>query len=269
MNQTLFQHPRFGQLTVAANVEGKPLFKANDVAVALGYKYPQKAIRTHCKGVSEMDTPFENQHGAVVMQPTKYISESDVYRLVMRSKLPEAERFQDWVVEEVLPCIRRHGAYMTDSTRARLDDDPEAVKQLTSQLEAFRVELEASRQQTALCRAELQASRRDRDLNRQLVQELSPKADYFDRVMYSPQLIRTTQIAQDLGMSAVKLNRLLADLNVHYRINGQWVLYAKYKDCGYVRSRTIITPDGKARLDTYWTPLGRQFIHNLLSQPRA
>lgn len=262
MNQTLFQHPRFGQLTVSANAEGKPLFKANDVAVALGYKRPQDAIRQHCKGVGVLPTP-----SAKGLQPTKYISESDVYRLVMRSKLPEAERFQDWVVEEVLPCIRRHGAYMTDSTRARLDDDPEAVKQLTSQLEAFRVELEASRQQTALCRAELQASRRDRDLNRQLVQELSPKADYFDRVMYSPQLIRTTQIAQDLGMSAVKLNRLLADLNVHYRINGQWVLYAKYKDCGYVRSRTVITPDGKPRLDTYWTPLGRQFIHNLLSNP--
>lgn len=99
----LFQHPKFGEIRTAVNEDGKPLFRANDVAIALGYKRSADAVTAHCKGVCVLPTPTENQHGAVVMQPTKYITESDVYRLVMRSKLPDAERFQDWVVEEVLP----------------------------------------------------------------------------------------------------------------------------------------------------------------------
>ena len=99
----VFNHPQFGEICTVQQEEGKVLFKANDVARSLGYAEAAKAVRTHCKGVSVLDTPIENQYGTVVMQPTKFISESDVYRLVMRSKLPEAEKFQDWVCEEVLP----------------------------------------------------------------------------------------------------------------------------------------------------------------------
>ncbi len=68
-----------------------------------------------------------NQHGAIVMQKARYIPESDIYRLVMRSKLPNAKRFQDWVVEEVLPCIRAHGAYMSDVVCNHLLDDPDEI----------------------------------------------------------------------------------------------------------------------------------------------
>lgn len=107
----VFNHPQFGEICTVQQEEGKVLFKANDVARSLGYAETAKAVRTHCKGVSVLDTPIENQYGTVVMQPTKFISESDVYRLVMRSKLPEAEKFQDWVCEEVLPAIRKDGAY--------------------------------------------------------------------------------------------------------------------------------------------------------------
>lgn len=107
----VFNHPQFGEICTVQQEEGKVLFKANDVARSLGYAEAAKAVRTHCKGVSVLDTPIENQYGTVVMQPTKFISESDVYRLVMRSKLPEAEKFQDWVCEEVLPAIRKDGAY--------------------------------------------------------------------------------------------------------------------------------------------------------------
>lgn len=97
----VFNHPQFGEICTVQQEEGKVLFKANDVARSLGYAEAAKAVRTHCKGVSVLDTPIENQYGTVVMQPTKFISESDVYRLVMRSKLPEAEKFQDWVCEEM------------------------------------------------------------------------------------------------------------------------------------------------------------------------
>lgn len=103
----LFAHPQFGNINAVITEDGTPLFKANDVALALGYKRPAEAVSDHCKGVAVLPTP-----SAKGLQPTKYIKEYDVYRLVMRSKLPEAERFQDWVVEEVLPAIRKSGGYM-------------------------------------------------------------------------------------------------------------------------------------------------------------
>ncbi len=105
-----FSNPAFGDIRTTEE-NGKPLFSANDVAKALGYVQYEKAIRTHCKGVSILDTPT---NGGI--QNVKFIQESDVYRLVMRSKLPQAEQFQDWVVEEVLPSIRKNGGYMAVRT---------------------------------------------------------------------------------------------------------------------------------------------------------
>jgi prophage antirepressor-like protein len=85
--------------------DGEPWFVAKDVADVLGYSNPQKAVRDHCKKGERFVTPFSN--GVEVT----FIPESDVYRLVMRSKLPSAEAFQDWVMEEVLPSIRKTGQY--------------------------------------------------------------------------------------------------------------------------------------------------------------
>lgn len=106
------------------------LFKAKDVARSLGYVEAAKAVRTHCKGVSILDTPIENQYGTAVMQPTRFIGEADVYRLVMRSKLSEAEKFQDWVCEEVLPAIRKDGAYLSEKALQRAVTDPEFLSGL-------------------------------------------------------------------------------------------------------------------------------------------
>ena len=88
--------------------EGEPWFVAKDVALVLGYSNPQKAIRTHCKGVNETDTPT-----AKGLQTVKIIPERDLYRLIMRFRLPQAERFEEWVVGEVPPSIRKHGVYLT------------------------------------------------------------------------------------------------------------------------------------------------------------
>ena len=120
----VFNHPQFGSINTVETENGKVLFKGNDVAKALGYSDAPQAVRIHCKGVVVLTTPSENQHGTAVMLPTKYITEADVYRLVMRSKLPEAERFQDWVCEEVLPSIRKHGAYLTDAALQRVVTEP-------------------------------------------------------------------------------------------------------------------------------------------------
>lgn len=102
----LFEHPAFGKVRVVEGHDGEPWFVAKDVATVLGYKEVHRAIAQHCKGVSVSHTP-----SAGGMQAMKIIPERDVYRLVMRSKLPTAEQFEDWVVGEVLPSIRKHGSY--------------------------------------------------------------------------------------------------------------------------------------------------------------
>lgn len=103
----IFENEAFGAVRVVEQ-NGEPWFVASDVAKALGYEKPNNAINDHCKKVSKFSYPESRQ-----LQPYNIIPESDVYRLVMRSNLPDAERFQDWVVEEVLPSIRKHGAYLT------------------------------------------------------------------------------------------------------------------------------------------------------------
>lgn len=102
----IFERQEFGQVRVV-DVNGEPWFVASDIAKALGYERPNDAVNTHCKKVNKFSYGDMPQ-GA---QPYNIIPESDVYRLVMRSNLPDAERFQDWVVEEVLPSIRRAGSY--------------------------------------------------------------------------------------------------------------------------------------------------------------
>lgn len=94
-------------------VNNEPWFVGKDVASALGYTGVEKAIRVHVddddKGVSEMDTPGGKQNMAI-------INESGLYSLILSSKLPTAKKFKHWVTSEVLPTIRKHGAYMTPET---------------------------------------------------------------------------------------------------------------------------------------------------------
>jgi prophage antirepressor-like protein len=107
MNElTLFNNPDFGEIRTLETNDGKVLFCGKDVATALGYKETAKAIREHCKGVSEIDTPTKGG-----IQKMKFITESDIYRLTFSSKLPDAEKFTDWITEEVIPSIMRTGSY--------------------------------------------------------------------------------------------------------------------------------------------------------------
>lgn len=103
---SIFSNEEFGSVRVIVQ-DGEPWFIASDVAKALGYERPNDAVNTHCKKVNKFSYG-DSPRGA---QPYNIIPESDVYRLIMRSNLPNAERFQDWVVEEVLPSIRKTGNY--------------------------------------------------------------------------------------------------------------------------------------------------------------
>ncbi len=104
----IFNSEEFGEIRTAGTPE-EPLFCAVDVARALGYANPAKAIIDHCKGVTVLETPTKGG-----IQQLKFIKEMEVYRLTLKSKAPRAEAFQDWVCGEVLPSIRKHGVYTAD-----------------------------------------------------------------------------------------------------------------------------------------------------------
>jgi len=128
----IFENEAFGAVRVVMK-DGEPWFVARDVAQALGYADPANAVQRHCKKVND-----SNMGVSPSVPSPKIIPESDVYRLVMRSNLPDAERFQDWLVEEVIPAIRRHGAYLTPDMTEKVLSDPDTIIRLATDLKAER-----------------------------------------------------------------------------------------------------------------------------------
>lgn len=248
---TIFTSSEFGDVRTLETEGGKVLFCGKDVAAALGYERTADAIRKHCKGVAEMETPTEGG-----IQKMKFIPESDVYRLAFGSKLPTAERFTDWVTEEVLPSIRKHGAYVTDDILEQSIRDPDYMIGI----------LNALKEEKALRReAELTVS-----VQSQQIAELQPKASYYDVVLNCKDLMSIGKIAKDFGKSAVWLNKWLHEKGIQYKQGDIWLLYQKYAEKGYTSTKTqsYNGNDGEihSKVHTYWTQKGRLFLYSLLKE---
>ena len=130
----IFNNVDFGEVRIL-NVKGEPWFIGKDVAEVLGYANPSKAVSTH---VDEEDKILEmiahSQNGNVVKTQTALINESGLYSLVLKSKLPQAKKFKRWVTSEILPSVRKHGAYMTNEVIEKTLTDPDFLIQLATQL---------------------------------------------------------------------------------------------------------------------------------------
>ena len=148
----IFENEAFGAVRVVEQ-NGEPWLVASDVAKALGYIDPAQAIRDNCKKVNKI-TQQVSTTVRVHIPPITFliIPESDVYRLVMRSNLKDAERFQDWVVEEVLPSIRKHGAYLTPAKLEEALLNPDTLIRLAT-------DLKAEREKRAVLEAQAEADR--------------------------------------------------------------------------------------------------------------
>lgn len=229
-------------------IEGEPYFVGKDVADILGYQNGSRDINRH---VDE-----EDRHKAMIFDGNQYketitINESGLYSLILSSKLPTAKKFKRWVTSEVLPTIRKHGAYMTDQKAAAIVTDKNALadllQQAADQLKEKDVRIER-------LTAELEVS--------------SKKATYLDLIVETKDGMTATQVAQDYGLSAKKFNALLHALGVQRKVNEQWILYAKYQGKGYIASKTFTYTDstGKnhAKINTVWTQKGRLFLYELL-----
>lgn len=259
-NVQIFNSPEFGEIRTAGTSE-EPLFCAKDVATALGYIDTSDAIARHCKSSKKVFHPHKNGIGGVSVL---YINERDVYRLIMRSNLQNAERFQDWVCDEILPSIRKTGGYIA----AKEDDSPEelmAKALLVAQNTIARKEERLKQLKEDNERQQHVIEQKEEEIN-----EMKPHAEYAKQILTSPSTVKVTQIAQDYGMSAQKFNSILSEYGVQYKMGNQWILKSKYKDKGYVHSKSFsIHSEGKpdkVMMNTEWTQKGRLFLYELLKR---
>lgn len=138
---------RFDDTTVRTIEDnGNVLFCGKDVATALGYANPNKALRDHCKG-GPFRYPLETAGGT---QEVRFITEGDLYRLITSSKLPNAEQFEAWIFDEVLPAIRRQGGYLTPEATEKALTDPDFIIQLATSLKNERTKRAQLEAQAAL-----------------------------------------------------------------------------------------------------------------------
>ncbi|WP_291637958.1 phage antirepressor KilAC domain-containing protein [Clostridium sp.] len=249
----IFKNEQFGEIR-AIEINSKTYLGATDSAKALGYADAINAIKQHCKKDGVVKHHVIDSMGRT--QQMNFITEGNLYRLISKSQLPGAEKFESWIFDEVLPTIRKHGAYMTTEKLEEVLLNPDAMIKILTELKKEREEKQG-----------LQLENKQKD---QIIGELKPKADYMDSILRNKGLVTITQIAKDYGMSGNKMNELLHKLNVQYKQSGQWLLYIKYHDKGYTHSETvdIIRSNGMedVKMNTKWTQKGRLFLYDLLKE---
>ena len=139
-NLKVFENDEFGQLSVIVK-NNKEYIEAIEVATILGYSNPRDAVNRHCDedGVVFSDvgvvTGIRKDNSEIIQVVTKkFIDEGNLYRLIVKSKLPSAKKFEKWVMEEVLPSIRKHGAYMSEEVISKTLDNPDFIIEIATKL---------------------------------------------------------------------------------------------------------------------------------------
>lgn len=237
----VFNNPAFGEIrTVTINDE--PWFVGKDVAQVLGYAKPLNALATHVEEDDSLKQGLTDALGRT--QETILINESGLYSLILSSKLPTAKEFKRWVTSEILPSIRKHGAFMTPETLQAAILNPDMMIQLCQQLKA---EQDKSR--------ELQVVNSRLIVDNQIMQ---PKADYFDELVERNTLTNFRETAKELGIPPKKFVDFLLEKKFIYRDKKGKLLPYEAKNDGLFEvketfnektqwsgSQTLITPKGR------------------------
>ena len=239
----IFSNNEFGQIRTIV-FDGEPWMVGKDVAAALGYSNPRDALGKHVDAEDKNTVAIRD--GIAGNPNLTIINESGLYSLVLSSKLPGARKFRRWVTSEVLPSIRRTGGYNLPK------DFPSALRALA----------DTEEQRLALLA--------ENEKQRRAIADFEPIRNYVDTILSCEGAMAVSQIAADYDMSAKKLNRILHEAGLQYRVNGQWILYQQHAGKGYTDSETITINhrDGTVttRLFTRWTQKGRLLIHEILTR---
>lgn len=264
----IFENEQFGKVRTLL-IDGQPWFVGKDVAEALGYTNSRKTLIDHVdeedKGVTKRDTLGGNQKLTI-------INESGLYCLIIKSKLEGARQFKRWVTSEVLPSIRKYGAYLTEEALARVAGDTSEAEKLFTELkkEKLRVkqlqkECDSLEKLMAVTREANELLSTTNELLEKRVEVLEPKASYYDSVLDSEELIPISLIAEDYGLTAQKLNGLLHGFGIQHPIGKSWAINREYLDMEYTQTK-VLKYGAETITVTYWTQKGKKFIYEFLKE---
>lgn len=233
-------------------IEGNPWFVAKDICQALNHTNSRVAISS----LDDDEKGVRKVYTLGGMQELTIINESGLYSLIVRSNKPEAKIFKKWVTSEVLPAIRKHGGYLTPAKTEEILANPDLLIQLATQLKFERNE-----------KAKL---RNFISQKNELIETLASDSKYLREELEAEGEMTVTEVAKGFGMSGRKLNSILLDLEIIYKVGQTYVLYAKYDHLGLTKTRvgSFVSPEGKqmASWQLVWTLKGRKFIYDLLQK---
>ena len=244
----VFDNPKFGEIRTM-EIDGEPWFVGKDIAECLGYSNYRDALKKHTddedKGVAKCDTLGGIQNLVI-------INESGLYSLILSSKLPTAKRFKRWVTNEVLPAIRKHGAYAVEEVLNNPD-------MLISALTALKQE-----------RAEKQRLEAENAAQTKQIADMQPKVDFYDSVADSKTAIPIGNVAKVLGIRGIGRNKLFAILRNRKVLMRDNIPYQCYIDRGYFRvvecKYTDVYGELKVSFKTLVYQRGVDFIRKMLME---
>lgn len=241
-NIQVFENSEFGNVRVVER-DGEPWFVAKDIAERLGYTNPSKAIQDH---VDEEDKLNNETLSSLGQRGGWLINESGLYSLVLSSKLPNAKQFKRWVTHDVIPAVRKHGAYLTPDTAVKMMADPDFMYTLAKRF----IEQKDRADQLA---AELDAAK--------------PKVEYFDALVDRNCLTNFRDTAKELGIKPRAFTEwLIANHFVYRDEEGQLRPYSEDRTDGYFELKECKSQrNGWSGVQTLVTPKGREAFRLMLS----
>lgn len=251
---TVFNHKEFGNVRII-KVDEKEWFVANDIAVALGYVKYRDAISKHCKKAISFKELSQGVSvlGTLSLQgKTRLIPEGDVYRLIIRSRLLTAQKFEEWVMDEVLPSIRKTGKFEVTTNKANSvlpTNFLEALKALVIS-EEEKLKLKEANQKQGM-----------------LLKEQKPKVDFFDTVSSTKKLYSIREAAKSLGFKNMGQNNLFEFLRVQKVLLNAYEPYQNQVNLGRFKVKIgQVTKGDKTRMTkkVMVTIKGMEYIRKLL-----
>ena len=262
-NVEIFNSPMFGELRTSRNEKDEPLFCLKDVCDSLGLQVGAVVNRLQSCHISSIKVATEViSHGAATgkMQEQEmfFVTEPDLYRVIFQSRKPSARKFQDWVFEEVLPTLRKEGSYSMTQSKQSL-----ASYQIEDPIERAKRWIE-EQQHTRALEAQTEQQAQTIGIQQKELTVAAPKVKYYDDTLASTDCLTTTQVADDLGISARALNQQLSNAGIQYFQSGSWHLKGKYREWQLASTRTYnyIKGDGSTgtKVNLVWNQRGKRFI---------
>lgn len=262
-NVEIFNSPKFGELRTSRNEKDEPLFCLKDVCDSLGLQVGAVVNRLQSCHISSIKVATEViSHGAATgkMQEQEmfFVTEPDLYRVIFQSRKPSARKFQDWVFEEVLPTLRKEGSYSMTQSKQSL-----ASYQIEDPIERAKRWIE-EQQHTRALEAQTEQQAQTIGIQQKELTVAAPKVKYYDDTLSSTDCLTTTQVADDLGISARALNQQLSNAGIQYFQSGSWHLKGKFREWQLASTRTYnyIKGDGSTgtKVNLVWNQRGKRFI---------